>query len=308
MRWPESPSSPPRLRRLGAYRARRRGDLRCGPGALLDRLHDQVPWRHEGPRQLPRLCRGDPLRREGPDQVLGHGRDRRGLHRHGARGAGQGPEGPEVLRRREVSEDRLHEPLGRENRPGPLRRPRVARDPRRRSRHCDPDDADGPSNGRHRLGATCASAGKARSGSSAPTSESSAATSGARRRSPTRWTIEIAILGNRFNFDKFGFDSREKPSIGEPLAKALRKAGPRGRRAVSRAEGEEPRRYNFGADQVCDRGNRLLQHRRLPEALALFDLAAAESPKEANLHARVGEVNAAMGAIATRRWRPTGRR
>ena len=108
--------------------------------------------------------------------------------------------------------------------------------------------------------------------------------------------IEIAILGNRFNFDKLTFDSREKPSIGEPLAKAVEEGGAAA--AVARyreLKSKSPGGYNFGADQFSILGNRLLQHRRLPEALAVFELAAAEWPKEPVLHARVGEVNAAMG-------------
>jgi tetratricopeptide (TPR) repeat protein len=108
--------------------------------------------------------------------------------------------------------------------------------------------------------------------------------------------VEIAILGNRFNFDKWSFDSREKPSIGEPLTKALEEGGaPAAVARYRELKEKSPGGYNFGADQLSIVANRLLQHRRLPEALALFDLAASEWPKEAMLHARVGEVNAAMG-------------
>src|SRR5262245_22761352 len=82
--------------------------------------------------------------------------------------------------------------------------------------------------------------------------------------------IEIAILGNRFNFDRFGFDSRGKPSIGAPLAEALEAGGAAAAVARYRELKEKsPDGYNFGADQVSIVANRALQHRRLPEALAL---------------------------------------
>src|SRR5262249_58940444 len=50
--------------------------------------------------------------------------------------------------------------------------------------------------------------------------------------------IEIAILGNRFNFDRFGFDSRGKPSIGAPLAEALEAGGGGAAGAAGRGAGE----------------------------------------------------------------------
>jgi len=108
--------------------------------------------------------------------------------------------------------------------------------------------------------------------------------------------VEIAILGNRFNFDKWSFDSRQKPSVGEAMSAALAVKGVeaavaryRELKAMSAAD------YNFGIDQVAIVGNRLLQHRRLREALEIFRLAAAEAPKEAVLQARIGETSAALG-------------
>ena len=108
--------------------------------------------------------------------------------------------------------------------------------------------------------------------------------------------VEIAILGNRFNFDKWSFDSRPKPSVGEAMWQAVNPGG--GEAAVARyreLKEKSPNEYNFGPDQVALVANRLLQRRRLPEALAIFRLAASEAPREAVLQARVGETCAAMG-------------
>jgi polyisoprenoid-binding protein YceI len=108
--------------------------------------------------------------------------------------------------------------------------------------------------------------------------------------------VEINILGNRYNFDKWSFDSREKPSVGEAMWEALAAKGVEGAVARYRELKEKsPNDYNFEADQVAIVGNRLLQHRRLREALQVFRLAAAESPKDPVLQARVGETCAAMG-------------
>jgi polyisoprenoid-binding protein YceI len=108
--------------------------------------------------------------------------------------------------------------------------------------------------------------------------------------------VEINILGNRFNFDKFGFDSHGKPSVGKEMWEVL--AGKGVDAAVARyreLKEKSPNDFNFDADQVSIVGNRLLQHRRLREALQVFRLAAAESPKEPVLQARVGETCAALG-------------
>jgi tetratricopeptide (TPR) repeat protein len=108
--------------------------------------------------------------------------------------------------------------------------------------------------------------------------------------------VEIAILGNRFNFDKWSFDSRQKPSVGEAMSQALAAGGAEA--AVERyreLKEKSPNGYNFEADQVALVASRLLQHRRLREALEIYRLAATEFPKEAVLQARIGETSAALG-------------
>jgi polyisoprenoid-binding protein YceI len=108
--------------------------------------------------------------------------------------------------------------------------------------------------------------------------------------------VEINILGNRFNFDKWSFDSKEKPSIGQAMSEALAAKGVEGALARYRELKEKsPNDYNFETDQVALVASRLLQHRRLREALQVYRLAAAEWPKDPVLHARVGETCAAMG-------------
>jgi polyisoprenoid-binding protein YceI len=108
--------------------------------------------------------------------------------------------------------------------------------------------------------------------------------------------VEIAILGNRFNFDKWSFDSHQKPSVGEAMSQAMAAGGVEAALARYRELKEKsPEDYNFGADQVALVASRLLQHRRLREALEIYRLAAAEFPKEAVLQARLGETSAALG-------------
>ncbi|HKD10600.1 MAG TPA: tetratricopeptide repeat protein, partial [Thermoanaerobaculia bacterium] len=53
--------------------------------------------------------------------------------------------------------------------------------------------------------------------------------------------------------------------------------------------------YNFAPDELKVLANRLLQHRRLPEALAIFQLAADDAPKDSVVQARLGETWATLG-------------
>src|SRR5262249_50737800 len=104
------------------------------------------------------------------------------------------------------------------------------------------------------------------------------------------------ILGNRFNFDKWNFDSRAKPSVGNEMWNALGTGGPDDAVARYRELKEKsPDGYNFATDQVTLVGNRLLQHRRLQEALAIFRFTAEEAPRDAAIQARLGETCAAVG-------------
>ncbi len=108
--------------------------------------------------------------------------------------------------------------------------------------------------------------------------------------------LEIDILCNRFNFDKWSYDSREKPSIGEALEKTLLAEGAGA--AVSRFRDLKEKHsedYNFGAGQLTLLANRLLQRRRFQDALEIWKLAAETSPAETTIQARLGETYAALG-------------
>jgi polyisoprenoid-binding protein YceI len=109
--------------------------------------------------------------------------------------------------------------------------------------------------------------------------------------------ITIDVLGTRSNFDKWGFDSKEKPSIGEVVWKTCEESGIDA--AVARyreLKDKQPNDYNFAPSQLAIVGNRLFQRRRLREALSIYELALASGPKEqVVLRCRIGEVHAALG-------------
>jgi len=109
--------------------------------------------------------------------------------------------------------------------------------------------------------------------------------------------IDIEVLGTRNNWDKMTFDSSPKgPSIGETLAKTIEGAGVTAAVAQYRELKEKQAgNYNFAPDELKVLANRLLQHRRLPEALAIFQLAADDAPKDSVVQARLGETWATLG-------------
>jgi polyisoprenoid-binding protein YceI len=109
--------------------------------------------------------------------------------------------------------------------------------------------------------------------------------------------ISIDLLGTRSNHDKWSFDSKEKPSIGEVIWKTY-EAGGIGQALGKYAElkQNQPNDYNFAPSQIAIVGHRLLQRRRLPEALRVYELGLAAGPREpAGFHCRIGEVHAAQG-------------
>jgi polyisoprenoid-binding protein YceI len=108
--------------------------------------------------------------------------------------------------------------------------------------------------------------------------------------------IEIDILGTRSNYDEWSFESREKPSIGETLARTIESNGVGAAVAQFRELKEKQAgKYNFEPDQLTLLANRLLQHRRISEALEIFQLAAEVEPKESVVYSRLGETWAALG-------------
>jgi polyisoprenoid-binding protein YceI len=108
--------------------------------------------------------------------------------------------------------------------------------------------------------------------------------------------LEIDILCNRFNFWDGGYDSREKPSIGEALEKTLLADGAAA--AVSQYRELKDKHsgdYNFGAGHLTRLANRLLQRRQFQDALEIWKLAAEAAPTDTTIQARLGETYAALG-------------
>ncbi|HEV7242919.1 MAG TPA: YceI family protein [Thermoanaerobaculia bacterium] len=108
--------------------------------------------------------------------------------------------------------------------------------------------------------------------------------------------IEIDLLGSRPNYDRWGFQSKEKPSIGEVLAKTLESSDAAAAAAQFRElRAQKPDDYNFGPGQLGTLIHRLVQHRKLADALTLLAVAVEAYPEEAGFHARMGEAYAALG-------------
>lgn len=108
--------------------------------------------------------------------------------------------------------------------------------------------------------------------------------------------IEIDLLGNRPNYDRWSFQSKEKPSIGEVLWKTLETSGA----AAAAAQFRELRQqkadqFNFAPGQLGIVINRLMQHRKVRDARTLLVAALEAHPEEAGFHARMGEVLATFG-------------
>jgi polyisoprenoid-binding protein YceI len=111
--------------------------------------------------------------------------------------------------------------------------------------------------------------------------------------------IEIDLLGNRPNYDRWSFQSREKPSIGEVLQKTVETSGAAAAAAQFRElKAQSPDAYNFAPGQLGLVIFRLMQHRKLDDALTLLALATEAYPEEPGFHARMGEAYAALGKRA----------
>ena len=111
--------------------------------------------------------------------------------------------------------------------------------------------------------------------------------------------IEIDLLGSRPNYDRWTFQSREKPSIGEVLQKTVETSGAAAAVAQFRElKAQKPDDYNFGPGQLNLLILRLMQHRRLDDALTLLALATEVYPDESGFQARMGEAYAALGKRA----------
>jgi polyisoprenoid-binding protein YceI len=109
--------------------------------------------------------------------------------------------------------------------------------------------------------------------------------------------IEIDLLGNRPNYDRWNFPSKEnKPPVGEVLAKTAEASGGAAAAAQFRElRAQKPDDYTFGPQQLGTLIFRLMQHRKIDDALALLSAAVEAYPEESGFHARIGEAYATLG-------------
>ena len=105
--------------------------------------------------------------------------------------------------------------------------------------------------------------------------------------------IELEVLGNRFNYDKWNFTSKEKPSIGEALFKTAQEQD--GAAAAAQLRAAKASEYTLEPGQVGIAVNRLMQRRKVADALEILKVAAELWPNEPGFHARAGEAYATLG-------------
>ena len=109
-------------------------------------------------------------------------------------------------------------------------------------------------------------------------------------------SIDIDLLGSRPNYDRWSYQSKEKPSIGEVLQKTVESSGAAAAVAQLRElRQQKPDDYNFGPGQVNLVILRLMQHRKVQDALTLLNAAVELYPDESGFHARTGEAYATLG-------------
>ena len=102
--------------------------------------------------------------------------------------------------------------------------------------------------------------------------------------------INLEILGNRFNYDKWSWSPK---SVGEAMFKtAMEKNGAAAAALLRDAKAEE---YAIEPGQVGIAVNRLMQRRHVAEALAILEVAIEKWPNEPGFHARAGEAYATLG-------------
>ena len=110
--------------------------------------------------------------------------------------------------------------------------------------------------------------------------------------------IEFALLGTRLNMERIGFQSAEKPSIGEKLESIVEAEGIDA--AIAAYHGlkqDDPDGYNFAEAQMNVLGYKLLRRGRVDEALAVFQLNAEVRPESSNVYDSLGETFATMGDV-----------
>jgi polyisoprenoid-binding protein YceI len=109
--------------------------------------------------------------------------------------------------------------------------------------------------------------------------------------------VEVDLLATRGNYEKWGFQSREKPSAGEAVWKIYQEKGADAALASwAELKQSHPTEYNFDASEAGLVGNRLYQRGQSAPALAFLKLGLESGPKQpAGFHCRIGEVELSLG-------------
>ncbi|HKS24314.1 MAG TPA: YceI family protein [Thermoanaerobaculia bacterium] len=105
--------------------------------------------------------------------------------------------------------------------------------------------------------------------------------------------IHLEVLGNRFNYDKWSWTAKEKPSIGEAIFQTATEKD--GTAAAAQLRNAKATDYTLEPGQVGIAVNRLMQRRRVADALAILEAALELWPNEPGFHARAGEAYATLG-------------
>lgn len=109
--------------------------------------------------------------------------------------------------------------------------------------------------------------------------------------------VVVDVLATRGNYEKWGFESREKPSAGEAVWKIYEEKGADAALAAwADLNKAHPTEYNFAAYEAGLVGNRLYQRRQPAAALAFMKLGLESGPKQpAGFHCRIGEIQLSLG-------------
>ena len=108
--------------------------------------------------------------------------------------------------------------------------------------------------------------------------------------------IEFSVLGIRSNFERWGFNSREKPSIGDTLMTTMQTQGLDATLALYHDVRErQADAYNTSPRELDLVGRKLLQQGRTAAALAFFNLAVEAAPDVVHFHTVLGEAFAMKG-------------
>jgi polyisoprenoid-binding protein YceI len=108
-------------------------------------------------------------------------------------------------------------------------------------------------------------------------------------------SVTLDILGIRPNYNLWTF-TKGKPSIGEVVLATAESSGGAAAAAQFRAlKRDKPDDYNFAPNEVGIAINRLLQQRKVADALELLKAATDAYPERPRFFARQGEVYATLG-------------